>query len=68
MPVKFVVEGGLSSMYVMVCASCMCGIGVMVLLRAPLFPSVFANLLPWMFVCAQSFRYGDFVLGPHDEV
>lgn len=30
---KFVVEGGLFSMYDMVCPSCMCGIGVMMFFK-----------------------------------
>ena len=46
MLVRFVVEGGWLDCVGMVCATYMCGIGVMVLLRAPLFAHASANSLP----------------------
>lgn len=45
MPLRFVVEGDLTSLCRMVCATCMCGTGVMELLKVPLFASALANLL-----------------------
>ena len=45
MPLRFVVEGDLASLYRMVCVTCMCGTWVMELLKVPLFASARANLL-----------------------
>jgi hypothetical protein len=50
MPARFVMEGGLASLYGMVCVVCICGVWMMVGLVVSSLSNMSAWLIPWMHV------------------